>query len=542
MTSIEPEEVPFAAEEIALESTPFDTLLEIEEEPSEASTAAQSSTLAALPEAPSNEPPRPLSPGAFLRGEFEIKELIARGPVNFYLADNGDYEAPLSMLIAEQHANGDAIAVDSSQPEAQPLSSPLFVPCETFAQDGREYSIFNFEETSPLFDRRETANDARYLSMLVRIADGLLELERHGLVVDFSPDTLRFDAQDQLRFYGFYEASMPNASASATAGLEQLRQINGFLLRRVFATTSTMRLDDEFGALAFCEETKTLAVALSQQEYCSLEQATAAIRALSPESGLRVDSALLSDVGRERELNEDCGAIFKLHRAGHSANHDIEIYAVADGMGGHEGGEVASDATIEALQKAVQDRGGLDWNDNTVVRGAMMEIIDEVNAAVVALTESPQYRNMRAKPGATLVFVLRLGSRVFIGNVGDSRAYKWNATSGLQPISKDHSYVQNLIDMGELSEEDAWGHPEGSIITSHIGIAKLKLKDVFLRLFAPGDKLLLVSDGVVDMLRDSEIEPLLHQENAATICHKLVDAANEAGGGDNITVACATFS
>jgi protein phosphatase len=569
-TPTDPDEIPFdaAPDETPTplepsETTPFDTLLEAEadeEQEAQAETAAAEpetrnpepapSTPAAppaLPEATPHEPPRPLTPGAFLRGEFEIKEVIERGPVNFYVADNGDYDAPLPLLIAERHAHDDAIEapaveVESPQPGAQPLASALFPPRETFAQDEREYSVFNYEPTAPLSDRRETANDARYLAMLSTLAEGLLELEQHGLVAELSPDTLRFDEKDELRYYGFFEPRQQNAEAAATAGLGQLREINGFLLRRVFATTSTMRLDDEFGALAFCEETKALATALARAEYSSLEEAVAAIRMLAPRSTLRVDAALLSDVGRERELNEDCGAIFKLWRAGHMANYEIEVYAVADGMGGHEGGEVASDRTIATLHDAVQRRAGLDWNDNTIVRAALLEIIDEVNAAVVALTEEPQYRRLRARPGATLVFALRFGPRAFIGNVGDSRAYKWSAAHGLQRISKDHSYVQNLIDQEVLAEEEAWGHPEGSIITAHIGLPKLRQKDVFLRLFAPGDKLLLVSDGVVDMLRESEIEPLLREDDAAATCRALVDAANEAGGADNITAACVAFA
>jgi protein phosphatase len=257
---------------------------------------------------------------------------------------------------------------------------------------------------------------------------------------------------------------------------------------------------------------------------------------------VRVDAALLSDVGREREVNEDSGLIIRLHRAGHLATYAVNVYVVADGMGGHEGGEVASDLTVRALQRAIEERIDIDWDDNIAVRAAMLDIIEAVNAEVVALTETDRYRGTRAKPGATLTFAVQLGQRVFIGNVGDSRTYRWNAAQGLQRITKDHSYVQTLIDSGSLSEEDAWDHPDGSIITAHIGMAKLRLRDVFLRIFAPGDKLLLVSDGVVDMLRDRDIEPFLHEHNSAVICRNLVDASNAAGGVDNITVACVAFS
>jgi protein phosphatase len=220
---------------------------------------------------------------------------------------------------------------------------------------------------------------------------------------------------------------------------------------------------------------------------------------------------------------------------------EIELYVVADGMGGHEGGEVASDLTMRALQTHLDAKSQIDWNDNVAVKTALVEVIDAVNADVVALTETPRYKGTRAKPGSTLTFALRLGARVFVGNVGDSRAYKYS-NGVLERISKDHSYVQSLIDRGEITEEEAFDHPEGSVITAHIGYPKLKTRDVFLRLFKAGDRLLLVSDGVTDMLRDAEYLPHLQHENPEDVCRAFVDASNAAGGFDNITVVCVDFS
>ena len=256
---------------------------------------------------------------------------------------------------------------------------------------------------------------------------------------------------------------------------------------------------------------------------------------------LRADAALLTDVGREREINEDSGMILRFARGGHEKNFDVELYVVSDGMGGHEGGEVASDLTLSTLQQSLSNRIGLDWNDNVVVRAALLEVIEEVNNAVIALTEEEKYRATRAKPGATLTFALRVGSRAFYGNVGDSRAYKWSEKLGLQRVTKDHSYVQTLIDSGQINEDQAWEHPDGSIITAHIGMQKLRQHDIFLRLLSPGDKILIVSDGVTDMLREPEIGAPL-KENPREVCRKLVDASNAAGGMDNITVVCVDFS
>lgn len=460
------------------------------------------------------------------------------------------------------------------------LESPLFPPREGFTQEDREYVVFDYFETTSLQDFREPSNDERLLSMLHTLAQGLRELDEKDLRADFTTDTLRVDESGALRFVGFVEnrtvssgaapsGAAPSAAFNEQAAIEQtpngqaasgltasshlpgeivagdalsqLREIMSFLLKRAFAESATMRLDDEFGSLALSEEVKTLARHISGREFESIAQAADAIAALHSNRPPRVESAILSDVGRERELNEDSGMIVKLQRAAHLGARALELYVVADGMGGHEGGEVASDLTMASLQKHLDARQNLDWNDNVAVRAALYEVIDAVNADVVALTETPKYKGTRAKPGSTLTFAVRLGARVFVGNVGDSRAYKYSKGK-LERISKDHSYVQSLIDRGEITEEEAFDHPEGSVITAHIGYAKLKTRDVFLRLFAPGDKLLLVSDGVTDMLRDREYEPHLQHDDPALVCRGLVDASNAAGGADNITVVCVKFS
>jgi len=547
-------------------------------------------TFPMLPEAAPIEPPRPLVPGAFLRGEFEIKQLVARGLTNLYLAHGGDYSAPVPLLIAERALPpvvepetepaetaaaetlpedelagamdaeasdaeliaGPADGEEELEPEAEDITedaigspaSTLIPPHERFAQDDREYLVFEWEESTSLQDHRESLNDNRYLQAMHALVAGVQELTEQGLSADFTRDTIRFDADGALKYYGFTDVlnAEPGEVQIASSMLSELAEVNSFLLRHVFAESSTMRLGDEFSALVLSEEIKAMSQRLRDGEYTGTAQLAWEVSQLYAPNTLRVDAALLSDVGQEREVNEDSGLIVRLHRAGHLATYTVDVFVVADGMGGHEGGEVASDLTVRALQRAVEERIDIDWDDNITVRAALLDVIDTVNAEVVALTETDRYRGTRAKPGATLVFAVQLGQRIFVGNVGDSRAYKWNAAQGLQRISKDHSYVQSLIDTGSLDPEDAWDHPDGSIITAHIGMTKLRLRDVFVRVVAPGDKLLLVSDGVVDMLRDRDIEPFLHADNSATVCRNLVNASNAAGGADNITVVCVSFS
>jgi protein phosphatase len=516
-------------------------------------------------------PPRPLVSGAFLRGEFEIKALLARGLTNLYQASGGDYGDTVPKLVAERDLPPAPAASDASGPAA-PAPAPsgeeslgaqeradelrfeeecggppevpaLLPPGEIFTQDEREYGVFDYFESTALQDYREPMNDERLLAVLHSLVHGIAFLEARGLAPELTTETLRIDSSGALRYVGF-----ASPAAEGESALPQLRQITDFLLKHVFAESSTMRLDDRFAGLALSEEVKELARRIDAESplpFTGIGEVAAAIDAIySPGRRLAVDAALLTDVGQERALNEDAGMIVRAERAAHLGSRALELYVVSDGMGGHEGGEVASDMTLSALQRHL-DALQIDWNDNVAVRAGLVDVIDAVNADVVALTETPKYRGTRAKPGATLVFAVRLGIRLFIGNVGDSRAYRFNR-EGLRRVTKDHSYVQGLIDRGEITEDEAWDHPEGSIITAHIGYPKLKTRDVFMRLAIPGDRLLLVSDGVVDMLRDRDIEnylqaALAHNDDSATICRDIVDASNAAGGFDNITVVCVGF-
>jgi protein phosphatase len=477
---------------------------------------------APLDPAPAPAQLRPLAPGSYLPGDLEIKALISQGAINCYDADAGDWGSPDPRLVFQQ-ATEQEEAITS--PEAL-----LFPPAERFVQDGCEYAVWPRQSLTPLADWRPPANDLTYIECVLSLAQGLAALEEAHLTAELDGG-LGVDDQGHLRYFGFFA---PEAE-EATPALETLTRLATGIAKNNLAHGATLRLDDEFASLPFSEEVKEFGRALRQGRFATVQAAAEALQAFAPVTVTQ--AALLSDIGLQRELNEDAGLLGTLRRAGHLHHFDIEYLAVADGMGGHEGGEVASDLTLNALEQALARRWALNWNDNGCVRSALGEILEEVNSAVVAMNQDPPYSALRNKPGSTLVCALRLGSRLFIGNVGDSRAYRWSARAGLEQLTRDHSYVQDLIDSGRLAQEDAWGHPDGSIITSHIGLPRGGKRDVFLRLLRPDDKILLVSDGVVDMLRDSEIAAIAGQEGTASqLCSRLVEAANDAGGGDNITV------
>ncbi len=506
--------MPVEADEISPEAEPE----------SEAQIEAEVEALeAATPEAP-----RALSPGAFLGGDLEIVEVLSRGQINYYRADVDEWGTHDYQLVAERNAPAQFI---ESGPEAA-----LFPVAKRWQQDGREYAAWPLQTLTALADWQPAANDEVYLRALETLASGLAALENADLKPQLPRDALWVNQSGNVRCYGFFDAAQGESQneSNGMSALELLSALSSRLAKSNIARAATLRLDDEFGALPLSDEVKGFAQKLAAGEFETMAEVAAWLQ-IAPVH--RSEIALLSDVGLEREINEDCGLTMRLSRAGHATNLEIEVVAVADGMGGHEGGEVASELTLTTLQNALT-RLKIDWQDNAAVRKAVLEICESVNGAVVSMNENPPYAAMRAKPGATLVWALRLGSRVFIGNVGDSRAYRWSNREGLERLTKDHSYVQDLIDSGRLNADEAWGHPDGSVITSHIGMARGMQRDVFLHLARPGDRLFLVSDGVVDMLRDETIAEIAAQHSEPqALCAALVEAANDAGGADNITVA-----
>ena len=505
----------------AIEAAPD---VETEVETAEPETPAPiEAEVAALESAP--QAPRALTAGAFLQGDLEIVEVLARGQINYYRADIDEWGAHDYQLVAERIA--------PAQPVENAPEAALFAPARRWVQDDREYAAWPLQSLTALSDWQPAANDETYLRTLETLASGLAALEAANLKPELPRDALWVNQNGDARFMGFFDAE-DAANPPAMTALELLSALSSRLAKSNLARGATLKLDDEFSSLPLSDETKTFAAQLAAGEFADIAEAARWLQ-IAPVHGSEI--ALLSDVGLEREVNEDCGLTLRLSRAGHDLNFEIEVVAVADGMGGHEGGEVASELTLTTLQNALL-RLKIDWQDNAAVQRAVTEICESVNAAVVAMNENPPYAAMRAKPGATLVWALRLGNRVFIGNVGDSRAYRWSAREGLERLTTDHSYVQDLIDSGRLNEADAWGHPDGSVITSHIGMARGMQRDAFLHLARPGDRFFLVSDGVVDMLRDETIaEIAAAQTEPRALCAALVEAANDAGGADNITVA-----
>ena len=335
------------------------------------------------------EPPRPLAPGAFLGGDLEIIEVVSRGQINLYRADIDEWGSHDYQLVAERHAPATFIE--------NPPDAPLFPPARRWTQDGLEYAAWPLQPLTQLADWQPPANDEVYLQTLATIAAGLSALEEAELAPVLPRDALWIDIAGEAKFYGFFDAK--GDAAPAMSALEQLSALSSQLAKRNLARGATLKLDDEFSALPLSDETKTFAKKLAAGEWETIGEAANWLR-IAPVHNTEI--ALLSDVGMEREVNEDCGLTLRLSRAGHALNVEVEVVAVADGMGGHEGGEVASELTLSTLQNELL-KLDINWSDNAAVIQTVGEICERVNAAVVAMNENPPYAAMRHKPGATLV-------------------------------------------------------------------------------------------------------------------------------------------
>jgi protein phosphatase len=235
-----------------------------------------------------------------------------------------------------------------------------------------------------------------------------------------------------------------------------------------------------------------------------------------------------TDTGRARNNNEDSVAV----------DEASALLVLADGMGGYNAGEVAS-GMATAFIKTELGRWLSEASENatdTDVRRAMDICVDNANRAIFnAANSNPKYAGM----GTTLVVGVFRESRLLMGHVGDSRAYRYRA-SRLTQITHDHSLLQEQIDSGLITPEQAAFSANKNLVTRAVGVEDTVLLETHLHDVLPGDTYLLCSDGLSDMLDDESIAQLLSgSESLSETAGSLIEAANEAGGKDNISVVLA---
>jgi len=243
-----------------------------------------------------------------------------------------------------------------------------------------------------------------------------------------------------------------------------------------------------------------------------------------------LEMATATDAGRVRPHNEDSIA----------ADAEIGWAVIADGMGGYNAGEVASSIAVATLSSEIKRAleahvpHGIDIEGEPLAVKLIREITAKANAAIYqAARTRPQYAGM----GTTLVMALFYDQRMTVGHVGDSRLYRLR-TGRFEQITRDHSLLQQQIDGGVLTREQARYSKNRNLVTRAVGVDPEVETEVHTYAVEPGDIYLLCSDGLSDMIPDQDIHDTLGalQSNLPLAARQLVQSANDSGGHDNISV------
>lgn len=229
----------------------------------------------------------------------------------------------------------------------------------------------------------------------------------------------------------------------------------------------------------------------------------------------------VSDVGLIRQNNEDSCKLLK----------DVNFFVLADGMGGHQAGEIASKEAVERLCALFKER--FDPSKNLAqIEQLIKQLIKEVNLSVYRIgCENNEFRGM----GTTLCCVFFHPEGVIYGHVGDSRIYRFHQGQ-LEQLTQDHSLVRELIDLGQLSEQQAHEFMYKNIITKAIGTEPYVEPSVAHVSYKPGDMIMMGTDGLTDLVSFAEIQNIMDQGPDEEIANLLVEKAKQKGGYDNITV------
>lgn len=232
----------------------------------------------------------------------------------------------------------------------------------------------------------------------------------------------------------------------------------------------------------------------------------------------------LTDQGKVRSHNEDAGGIFY-----NLAGQFLAI--IADGMGGHQAGDVASHMAISLMEEHWKKQEGLQSPEET--ENWLSEVISEINHSIYSYgLEKPECQGM----GTTVVVTVCTEEFVTIAHIGDSRCYMLSGT-GFSQVTEDHSLVNELVRSGHISKDDAKEHPRKNVVLKALGTEEQISADVETMSWEQGNKLLLCSDGLTDKVSDEELGELISSDNDLhEIGGNMIKLANDRGGEDNISI------
>ena len=231
-----------------------------------------------------------------------------------------------------------------------------------------------------------------------------------------------------------------------------------------------------------------------------------------------------TDIGKAREMNQDYYYVS-------SPESNVQLYILADGMGGYNGGDVASKLAVETVKNYIENN----FNKIEPQKEQILQLVkNAAEYANTAVYEKSKTSEDLQGMGTTLDICLIYNNKVYIGHVGDSRIYLIRKDI-IRKLTKDHSYVKKLLEDGKITREEANHHPKKNMLIKALGCTEYVEPDIRARNIEKQDILLMCSDGLTNMVEESVIYKLV-KENPQTAPEKLVNLANEAGGYDNITV------
>ena len=380
----------------------------------------------------------------------------------------------------------------------------------------------------------------RVLAWGVQLAQALSGLHRHGVLIG-RPDLAQIAIYgDQARWHDLSTARLLPETASEEFQSGTRHDIRGLVscLWRLLGGRGPERplagLPAEVNAF-FRQALTTKALP------SSADVLTAILLELLARTGRPLPAVASigqrSDIGRKRPLNEDSSLAMATLLLAEEAGLAITLLAVADGMGGHQAGEVSSRLAVLSLARQAEGELFGPAAAGRPLPEPRAWIESAVGAANGLVWEQRQAAG--SDMGTTLVVALLIGDRAVIGNVGDSRAY-YLTPQGVAQLTVDHSLVQRLMEAGQISPEQARTHPGRNVIYRSIGERPTVEIDLYEQELHPGEALLLCSDGLSGMLTDPQIWEIWRSASSPQeACDRLIEASNIAGGEDNITAVLA---
>lgn len=236
----------------------------------------------------------------------------------------------------------------------------------------------------------------------------------------------------------------------------------------------------------------------------------------------------ITDIGLKRQKNQDF--IFA------SDEKDFPLFILADGMGGHNAGEIASKLGVDIIKKEFELHRDKLKDEKRLIKTIRNSIKDANKKIYRESLDSKEFHGM----GTTLTLAYILNGKIYIGHIGDSRAYFINEKD-IKQLTEDHSLVNQLVKSGSISSEQAKTHPKKNVITKALGASKDIEMDIYTLKYKQGDILMICSDGLTNMLDDREIFDIIHREAIDKSINTLMVEAKKNGGLDNISIIIIKF-